>query len=165
MEESVQSHVNPSHASVTEENEERSSNRQLESSPLQNEKKEETLTTPMTSIGDRLRVLVESSLRHLEGRRDPLRSSPRQLLVRNVHVERVLDGVDGDDVSVSNESDGTSNLGLRNDVTDLGEEAKKRRESEARSRRERGRVDSRRNHEICEEKRRKRRQHSSRDVK
>jgi len=119
----------------------------------------------MTSIGDRLRVLVESSLRHLEGRRDPLRSSPRQLLVRNVHVERVLDGVDGDDVSVSNESDGTSNLGLRNDVTDLGEEAKKRRESEARSRRERGRVDSRRNHEICEEKRRKRRQHSSRDVK
>lgn len=78
----------------------------------------EGLTTTGRSVADDLAVLVERTLTDLERRGGPVCASSGELLVRDVHAERVVDGVDGDDVAVLNEGDGSSNLSLGDDVTD-----------------------------------------------
>lgn len=76
----------------------------------------------MTGVADVLDVLEEGALGDLERRGDPALASLGKLLVRDVHVERVVDGVDGDDVAVADEGDGSANLGLRDDVANDLEE-------------------------------------------
>lgn len=83
----------------------------------------------MTRIRHDLCVLVQRSGRDLERRGDPLGPSARKLLVRNGHVERVLLGVDRDHISVTDESDGATNLRLGDDVADLDGRAKGRGEA------------------------------------
>jgi hypothetical protein len=78
----------------------------------------EGLTTTGRSVADDLAVLVERTLADLERRGGPVCASSGELLVRNVHAERVVDGVDGDDIAVLDEGNGTSDLSLGHDVTD-----------------------------------------------
>jgi hypothetical protein len=65
-----------------------------------------------------LGVLVERSRADLERRGDPVCPPAGQLLVRNVHLERVVDGVDRDDVAVLDERYRTTDLGFGDDVAD-----------------------------------------------
>lgn len=104
----------------------------------------------MTSVRDRLRVPEQRSLLDLERRRDPDRPPPRHLLVRNVDVQRVGDGVDGDHISVLNERDRSSDLSLGDDVTDLEgkQEGGRKGQSRARGRQDVKQQNLRRNRAI-----------------
>jgi hypothetical protein len=72
----------------------------------------------MASIRHKFRVLEEGALGHLERRRRPHLLACGHLLVRNANLDGVLDGVDGDDVSILDEGDRAADLSFRYDMTD-----------------------------------------------
>lgn len=72
----------------------------------------------MAGILDDLGVLVESTLLVLERRCLPAELSLLHLLLADIGVDDSLLGIDGDSVAVFDESDGTTVLSFRDDVTD-----------------------------------------------
>ena len=72
--------------------------------------------TSTARIADKFRVLVQRALVHLEGRGDPRLPPLRKLRVRNVENDRVADRVNGNHISILNESDRTAFLGFGDDV-------------------------------------------------
>lgn len=72
----------------------------------------------MTGIFDILDVLVQRARAGLERGRLPRGASLCQLLGRNVQLDRVLDSVDGDDISILDERDRSSDLRLWYHVSD-----------------------------------------------
>ena len=74
--------------------------------------------TPPASVLDELDILIERALVDLEGRGLPLCLTTFELFRGDLQLDRVLYRVDGDDVPVTNERDGSTNLCLRHDVSD-----------------------------------------------
>lgn len=72
----------------------------------------------MASIRDELGVLEQRTRSDLERRRLPLGPSSLNLLIADVHLQGVLDGVDVDHVAIANEGDRSTDLCLWGDVSD-----------------------------------------------
>lgn len=72
-----------------------------------------------TGVFNDLRVLVQRPLAHFQRRGLPLFPSPLPLFFRDIcYINGVLDGVDSDDVTVLDERDRATDLGLWYDVPD-----------------------------------------------
>ncbi len=74
--------------------------------------------TPLAGILDELDVLVKCALLDFERGRLPLCPTTLKLLGRNLQLDRVFHRVDGDDVPVTDEGDGSTDLRLRHDMPD-----------------------------------------------
>ena len=73
---------------------------------------------PAAGVLDELDVLVQCSLRDLEWRRLPRCAAALELFRRHMELDRVLHGVDGDNIPVVDECDRAADLRLRHDVPD-----------------------------------------------
>lgn len=74
-------------------------------------------TTSMRSIGNSSGILEQRSVSDLERRGNPILLSSGHLLVGYVHRQGVRNGINVNNIPVLNQSNGSSNLGLRNDMT------------------------------------------------
>lgn len=73
-------------------------------------------TTSMRSIGNSSGVFEQCSVSDLERRGNPVLLSAGHLFVGYVHRQSVRDGINMNNIAVLNQSNGSSNLGLRNDM-------------------------------------------------
>ncbi len=74
--------------------------------------------TTAAGVLDELDVLVQRALRDLERGRLPRCAAFLELLWRHMQLDRVLDGIDRDDIAVVDKRDRAADLGLRHDVAD-----------------------------------------------
>ena len=70
----------------------------------------------MARVRDDLGVLVQRALADLERGRDPLGAAARELLLRHAEVDRVVGGVDSNNIAVLDERDGPADLRLGDDM-------------------------------------------------
>lgn len=72
----------------------------------------------MTSVRNDLGIFVQSTLINFERGCNPTRSSSLQFLRRNTQLDHVFDSVNSNDIAILDERDGTTYLGLGDNMTD-----------------------------------------------
>ena len=70
----------------------------------------------VTGVLHGLDVLVKRALLRLERRGRPGLSAPLEFLRRDSQLDRVVHGIDGNDISIVDQRDGPADLGLRHNV-------------------------------------------------